>query len=124
RCRSSCRCHRERVEAGEPQVMTVGQFAARAKRALRKPPRELAARAAGAIRARAQRPWSSVLPRVLSTRSLLRETGHRGIDDLWTSLASSPFFVSADRRASWSQVFEREYAAMRDRIVADAGRAL
>src|SRR5690242_12195205 len=104
--------------------MTVGQFAARAKRALRKSPRELAARGAEAIRWRAQRPWSALVPRLVTTRTLLRESGSADVDELWNALAMRPFFLSPDDSASWADVFIREYPGARDRIVADAERSL
>jgi len=104
--------------------MTVGQFAARAKRALRKSPRELAARGAEAIRWRAQRPWSALVPKLVTTRTLLRESGAADVDELWNALARRPFFLSPDDSASWTDVFTREYAGVRDRIVADADRSL
>jgi hypothetical protein len=104
--------------------MTVGQFAARAKRALRKSPRYLAARGIEAIRWRAQRPWSAVVPKLVTVRTLLRESGASDVDELWNSLAARPFFLSPDHRDSWTHVFEREYPGLRERIVADADRCL
>ncbi len=104
--------------------MTAGEFTARAKRALRKSPRYLAARGVEAVRWRVQRPWSSVLPRLVTERTLLRQTGATDVDALWSALAARPFFLSPGKRESWSRVFEREYPASRDQIVADADRAL
>jgi len=104
--------------------MTTAEFTARAKRALRKSPRELAARGVEAIRWRVQRPWSSVLPRLVTERGLLRQTGAADIDALWTSLAARPFFLSPADRPRWTAVFEREYSSSCARILEDAGRAL
>jgi hypothetical protein len=104
--------------------MTIGQFAARAKRALRKSPRYLAARGVEAIRTRAQRPWSAVLPKLITARTLLRESGAADVDELWNALAARPFFLSPDARTSWTDVFKREYPALCERIVADADRSL
>lgn len=104
--------------------MTAGQFVARAKRALRKSPRYLAARSVEAIRWRAQRPWSAVLPRLVTERALLRQTGAADVDALWSSLASRPFFLSPAQQPSWTREFRREYPASCDRIVADADRVL
>src|SRR5690349_24391693 len=103
--------------------MTVGQFAARAKRALRKSPRYLASRGVEAIRWRAQRPWSAVVPKLVTTRTLLREAGVANVDELWNALAARPFFLSPDRQKSWTEVFIREYAGIGDRIVAEADRS-
>jgi Heparinase II/III-like protein/Heparinase II/III N-terminus len=104
--------------------MTTSEFAARARRALRKPPGYLAARGIDAIRRRLQRPLSSALPRLVTERMLLRQAGEPDIDALWDSLAARPFFVGPGRRASWAAAFQREYPASRDRIVADADRAV
>ena len=104
--------------------MTPGEFAARARRALKKSPRYLAARGVEAIRWRAQRPWSSVLPRLVSTPALVRRAGAADLDAWWDRLAARPFFLSPAQRASWTASFEREYPGIRGRIVADADRAL
>src|SRR5689334_13771038 len=104
--------------------MTVGQFASRARRALRKSPRYLAARGIEAIRRRAQRPWSAVVPKLITVRTLLRESDSIDIDGLWNALAARPFFIAAGDRQPWTEVFEREYAALRERIIADAKRSL
>jgi len=104
--------------------MTLGQFAERARRALRKSPRHLAARGVEAIRWRAQRPWSAVVPKLVSAQALLREAGAKDIDGLWTRLARQSFFLSTHDRASWVAAFDREYAGTRQRLVADADRSL
>src|SRR5438067_13732574 len=104
--------------------MTVRQLAARARRALGKSPVYLAARGVEAIRWRAQRPWSAVVPKLVTARTLLRESGAADIDDLWNSLARRPFFLSSDDRTGWTDAFDREYAAAREQILADADRSL
>ncbi len=104
--------------------MTAAEFTARAKRALRKSPKYLAWRGVEAIRWRAQRPWSSVLPRLITERTLLRQTGAPDVDALWSSLASRPFFLSPPDRQQWARTFEREYGSSRDRIIEDADRVL
>ena len=105
--------------------MNVGQFAARAKRALGKSPRYLAARGVDAVRSRVQRPWSSVLPKLVTERSLLRQAGAADVDALWTALQQRPFFLSPSCRPEWVAAFDREYGtAARDRIVADADRSI
>jgi len=104
--------------------MTTSEFAARARRALRRPPGYLAARGVDAIRRRLQRPLSSALPKLVTERVLLRQAGEPDIDALWNTLAARPFFVNPGRRESWAPVFLREYPATRDRLVADADRVL
>src|SRR5580765_1192113 len=104
--------------------MTVGQFAARARRALRKSPRQLAARGVESIRWRAQRPWSAVVPKLLTARTLLREAGAADIDELWNSQLARPFFLSPDNRESWVPAFDGEYSGRRATIVDEAERTL
>jgi hypothetical protein len=104
--------------------MSVAQFAARAKRALRKSPRYLAARGVEAIRSRAQRPWSAVVPKLVTARTLLREAGAEDIDALWEALSARPFFLSPGDRAEWADGFIREYGRVRDRIVEEADRSI
>jgi heparinase II/III-like protein len=99
-------------------------FIARAKRAVRKPPRYLAWRAMEAARWRVQRPWSAVLPHLVTERSLLRQTGASNIDGLWTRLTERPFFLNPSSRATWTDCFRREYRQSCDRILADADRVL
>src|SRR5215470_13034659 len=99
--------------------MTVGQFAARAKRTLRKSARYLAARSVEASRWRAQRPWSAVVPKLVNTRTLLRESGAADVEDLWNALTVRPLFLSRHVRTSWTDVFNHEYTGLGERIVAD-----
>jgi hypothetical protein len=104
--------------------MTISQLGARARRALRKPPSYLAWRGVEAIRSRTQKPWSALLPHLVSDATLLRATGAADIDSLWASLMARPFFLSSKHRTSWTQAFEREFPSVRDRIVSDADRSL
>ncbi|HET9830909.1 MAG TPA: alginate lyase family protein [Vicinamibacterales bacterium] len=104
--------------------MTVGQFAARARRALRRSPRYLAARGVDAIRRRAQRPWSAVVPKLITIRTVLRESGAADVDALWTTLAARPFFLSSGDRDTWVNVFNREFPETRAVIVGEAERSL
>ena len=96
----------------------------RAQRALRLPPREIAARCWQAGRRRAQRPWESVLPRIVTTRALLREAGCADIDALWSALAEQPFFVHPRDREAWARRFRSDYRAAADDVIARADRAL
>ena len=104
--------------------MTTSAFAARARRALRKPPGYLAARVVQAIRRRLQRLLAPALPGLVTERLLLRQAGEPDINMLWNSLAARPFFVGPERRASWVPVFSHEYTASCERVIADADRAL
>ena len=72
----------------------IVDFAARARRALRKPPRVVAVRLAQELRAEADRfvsPWSA---RRTTEGKLLSEFRARSIDELWTALAERPFFAA------------------------------
>jgi hypothetical protein len=77
-----------------------------------------------AIRWRAQRPWSVVVPKLVSPRTLLRESGAADIDELWNLLAARPFFIAPEHRTSWSTAFTQEYAGIGECLVADADRSL
>src|SRR5262249_48134795 len=107
-----------------PAAVKPAEFAARAKRALRKSPRYLAARGIEAVRARAQRPWSAIVPKLVTARTLLRDAEAQDIDELWNALSVRPFFLSPAHRAEWADVFIREYGGVRERIVEDADRSI
>jgi hypothetical protein len=104
--------------------MDAVTFLSRARRALKKPPRDIAARCWEAGKRRAQRPWATVVPRLRTTRALARETGAADVDALWTRLARQPFFVQPAARSEWAARFAAAYPASRDTIVADADRVL
>jgi len=104
--------------------MDAATFLTRARRALRRPPREIAARCWQASRRRAQRPWESVLPRFVTTRTLLREAACADIDTLWAALAAQPFFIQPRNREEWARRFRTEYPAATGDVVAQADRAV
>jgi len=101
--------------------MTVGQFA-RAKRTLRKSARYLAARSVEAGRWRAQRPWSAVVPKLVTTRTLLRESGAADVEELWKALTVRPLFLSRHVRTSWTDVFKRSGSPAARAIHASSSR--
>jgi uncharacterized heparinase superfamily protein len=84
-------------------------FFARARRALRRPPGYLARRALESARRRARRPWSSVAPRLLSDRALVRMSGAPSIDALWERQAQRPFFVRPSQREPWTAAFAARF---------------
>jgi hypothetical protein len=96
----------------------------RARRALGKSPQELAARAAGAVRRRAMRPWAMVAPRLFTTSRLLRMTGAASIDDLWQRQKQGPFFLHSSCREAWTRNFEERYPSGGDAIRRTADAAL
>jgi uncharacterized heparinase superfamily protein len=99
-------------------------FLVRARRALRRSPRALAARAVGTVQRRARRPWSSIAPRLLTDQRMLRTMQASSIDDLWSRMTARPFFVSFDRRREWIDAFDRVYPHGRAQILEAADAAL
>lgn len=87
----------------------MSELLARARRAARKSPRELASRLAEIGWAQLQRPWSRVYPHVLTERALLKLAGAPSVDALWQRQQARPFFVSPDRRADWTRAFRDRY---------------
>jgi hypothetical protein len=104
--------------------MNSSEFGARIRRAFGRSPWYLARRSVEAAGHRLQRPWSAVLPRLVTERALLRQTGEPDVGALWSRLASRPFFLNPDRRESWAHAFSGEYPAARDAIVAAADRVV
>jgi uncharacterized heparinase superfamily protein len=99
-------------------------LSARLRRAARKPPKYLAARAAERLQRSLRRPWSAVFPRLLSDRALLGEAGSASIDELWGRIAERPFFVTPRDRQAWTSTFRTEYLRDAEAIIAAADRAL
>ena len=104
--------------------MNVVTFLTRARRALRRPPRYLAGRSWEAVKRRAQRPIDAVLPRMVTTRMLLKAAAFPDVDSLWGALAQQPFFLAPRQRDEWARRFRAEFPTAVDAIVASAERAL
>lgn len=106
-------------------TVTLDQsLAARLRRAARRPPRYLAARALEKTQRALRRPWSSVFPRMFSARALLRATGAATIDALWRQQMQRPFFLTPADRHEWSARFHADYPDDARAIVAAADRVL
>lgn len=73
--------------------MSISTLAARARKALRMPPRYVLGRVRDELRQEARRPWSRVYPRVLPDRAILGESGATSLSDLWDGQLDAPFFV-------------------------------
>ena len=71
---------------------------ARLRRALKKPPGDLARRAVESAGRRARRPWSYLYQRVTTERSVVAALGAADVNRLWETLLRQPFFVAADVR--------------------------
>ena len=97
---------------------------ARARRASKKSPRELAARIKELGEKRIQRPWSRVYPRLLTTRAVVKASGVRSVDELWEAASRRPFFLSPSDCGAWSKAFRVRYPNETAAIVAVAERVL
>src|SRR6266508_3584318 len=104
--------------------MSLYTFLSRARRALRRSPRYLAARVVDSARRRVERPWSKVAPRLFTTARLLRETDTRTIGELWDRQKRRPFFMSPSDRDAWAAAFERTFRDSRAAVLAAADAAL
>ena len=97
---------------------------ARARRASRKSPRELASRVIEMGRTHLQRPWSRLYPFLLTERALLGAAGARSIDALWEAQLAAPFFVSPGRREALTRGFRDRYPEAQAAIVGAAEQVL
>jgi hypothetical protein len=104
--------------------MTLARWATLARKAMHRPPRYVLARLAHEARVQARRPWSRIRPRMLSDDRLLRESGHRTIDDLWDALGRRPFFLRPSDRAAWRTAFLDGFPREAAAIVARADAVL
>jgi hypothetical protein len=102
----------------------MNTFLERARRAARKPPREVASRLMEIGWTHLQRPWSSVYPRVLTHKALVRSAGSASIDALWQAQQAAPFFVSPERRPEWTRTFRARYPDAPASIVSAAERVV
>ena len=99
-------------------------FVVRARRLLRRPPRQIAQRVIDAVERRTRRPWTHVYPRLLTDRALLRAIGAEDINAAWSTLASHAFFVSPASRHQMASAFAASYPGAREGIVQSADAAL
>ena len=104
--------------------MTLARWATLARKAMHRPPRYVLSRLAREARLQARRPWSRIRPRMLSDDRLLRETGYRTIDELWTALAERPFFLRPSDRTVWANEFLEDYPEEAKTIVSQAEAVL
>lgn len=102
----------------------MSELLERARRAVRKSPRELALRLTEIGWTQIQRPWSRVYPRLLTERVLVKAAGAASIDALWQAQQAAPFFLSPERRAAWTHAFRARYPDASDSIVRAADRVL
>src|SRR5256885_6074 len=102
----------------------MSELLARARRAARKSPRELAVRLIEIGRSQLQRPWSRAYPHLLTERALLKATGAASIDALWQTQQVAPFFVSPQRRTKWTRAFRDRYPDAPAGILSAAERAV
>ncbi len=79
----------------------------RAGKAIRMPPRLLAARIVEEARTQTRRPWSLLYPRLLGDRAVLN--GAPDFDALWDRQMTAPFFVRPADRASHAAAFRGRY---------------
>jgi hypothetical protein len=103
-------------------VSGLSDLVRRGRRALRLPPRLVAHRLVEAAAKKARRPWDFVHPALVTERALLRATGARSVDALWTSRRRSPFFLG-DPRAT-AQAFRARFPSGADAVMTRADRVL
>lgn len=97
------------------------EIARRARRALRKPPRELARRLLHEAQAELERVRAPRRARRFDERTLLRAVASESIDALWERLARRPFVAVTDPEGAAAAV---AVAGGRERILAASERAL
>ncbi|MCU1385404.1 MAG: hypothetical protein JWL71_4101 [Acidobacteria bacterium] len=103
--------------------MTLDPFMVRVRRALRRPAGYYVRRAVDSAVRRSRRPWSHVLPRIVTEAAVLRALGASSVDEAWRRLASQPFFIQASTRAAAAQAYDVWYPGAAAEIV-DAADAV
>jgi hypothetical protein len=103
--------------------MTRDPLTVRVRRALKRPPRYWVRRAIDSAERRARRPWSHLVPRLITERSLLSTLGARDVDTLWSELSRQPFFLDTAARHATAVRFGATYPEARGEIV-DAAEAV
>ena len=88
--------------------MNWSTLVTRGKKALRMPPRVLAARLRDELRQQTRRPWASVYPRLLSDATVLG--GAPSVEAWWNQrLAEGPFFLRPSDRQAWTNAYRARY---------------
>jgi hypothetical protein len=77
--------------------MTVSEFVARARRASRHSPQHLITRLVEMAAHRLRRPWSNVLPHLVTARWVVSAAGADSLDALWERQQRAPFPLSPRR---------------------------
>jgi uncharacterized heparinase superfamily protein len=104
--------------------MTMAVFLARARKAMKMPPRQLLARAVDSAEQQWRRPWASVYPYLLTDAAIIGESGAASLDALWTRQLSQPFFLQPSDRQAYADAFRRDYASEAAELIVRADRAL
>lgn len=103
--------------------MNWSTFVTRGKKAMRMPPRVLAARLQDEFRQQTKRPWARAYPRVLRDRLVLGEA--HSFDQWWERrLESGAFFLRPSDRERWVSAFRSRFPSEPDRIAAAAEQVL
>lgn len=105
--------------------MPLTHFLLRLRRASKRSPQYLLKRLVEIAAVRMRRPWSKVLPLVVTARSVVKAAGADSVDALWErQLHDVPFFVKPSSREEWTRAFRARYPDAPAAIVVEADRAL
>ena len=104
--------------------MTLHAWWSLGRKALRRPPRYVAARLLRELRIQAERPWSRVRPAMLGERRLLALLGAPSIDAAWSALAARPFLVGAAGRGEWGRAYESAFPTGKSAVLEAAEAVL
>lgn len=104
--------------------MSLSTVAARARKALRMPPRYVLGRVRDELRQEARRPWSLVYPRLLADRTVLGESGAASLTELWARQLDGPFFVRPSDRERFAADHATRFPAAKSAIVGAADAAV
>ena len=104
--------------------MSSADFHARVQRIRRGGPRYVAERLWDRAQRGLQRPWARIAPRLVTDAALLRATGVRDLDALWTGQSEAPFFLAPARQEEWARRFMQRYPAADAELLDRAHRLL
>jgi uncharacterized heparinase superfamily protein len=103
----------------------IGRYKRMARKALTRPPAQVARGLGRELRAQMARPWVRVRPALLSDSEVLEAAGCRDAASLADAFAHAPFFpVSGETMATVADRFRQDHAAAVPAIVAAAERVL